>query len=80
MIALKVSGQSLEPKSRESWNLESGIWNLESEIRNPESGIRNPEFGIRNSESTNQTKQVLQMRKNYVAKLLPVKIELRGQE
>ena len=44
---------------------ESGIWNLEFLNRNPESGIRN-------QESTNQRKQVLQIRKNYLAELLPV--------
>ena len=32
----------------------------------------NPESGIRNQESTNQRKQVLQIRKNYLAELLPV--------
>ena len=45
--------------------------------RKPETGIRNrnqkPETGIRNLESTNQRKQVLQVRENYLAKLLPVK-------
>ena len=52
-------------------NPESGIRNPESGIRNPESGIRNPESGIRNPESGpesgNQRKQVLQLRKNYLA-------------
>ena len=49
------------------------------EIRNPESetGIRNRnrklETGIRNPESTNQRKQVLQVRENYLAKLLSVR-------
>ena len=56
-------------------NLESGIQNLESGIRNSEFGIRNPESGIRNPESRihkNKRNQVLQLRKNDLAELLPV--------
>ena len=43
--------------------------------RKPETGNRNPEAetGIQNPESTNQRKQVLQVRENYLAKLLSVK-------
>ena len=47
---------------------ESGIRNRNPESE-PETRNRNPESGIRNPESTNQRKQVLQVRENYLAKL-----------
>ena len=41
-------------------------------------GNQKPETGIRNPESTNQRKQVLQIRESYFAKLLPVKNKRPG--
>ena len=60
------NGATLKPGNR---NPDSGIGNRkpESGNRNQETGIRKPETGIRNQESTNQRKQVLQIRKNYLA-------------
>ena len=63
------SPQQGNPKTRQP---DSGIGN-----QNPETGIRNPESdtGIQNLESKTQSKQVLQIRKNYLAELLPVENE-----